>query len=105
MYTRTEEITLVTLILILGIIIFAHFAGVNQNKSPDLFKQSPDFFRLNINRADWAELDLLPGIGPTWAKKIVRHRRSHGPFKNINDLKAVGLPDRTIKKLAGHVKF
>ncbi len=41
---------------------------------------------VNINTASIAELDTLPGIGPTTAQKIIHYREQNGPFVNIEDI-------------------
>ncbi len=41
---------------------------------------------ININTASASELDLLPGIGPSLAQKIIEHRETYGPFITIDDL-------------------
>ncbi len=41
---------------------------------------------ININTATLAQLDLLPGIGPTTAQKIIDYRTQHGPFQKIEDI-------------------
>lgn len=41
---------------------------------------------ININLADEASLQELPGIGPALAAAIVEHRTAHGPFRSIDDL-------------------
>ena len=41
---------------------------------------------ININTAMSAQLDLLPGIGPTTAQKIIDYRTQHGPFQKIEDI-------------------
>jgi competence protein ComEA len=41
---------------------------------------------VNINIASIAELDTLPGIGPTTAQKIIDYRDQNGPFLNIEDI-------------------
>jgi len=44
---------------------------------------------LDLNRAGAADLDRLPGIGPTLARRIVDHREAHGPFRSVDELRAV----------------
>lgn len=41
---------------------------------------------ININTATAAELDTLPGIGPTTAQKIIDYRTEHGPFVSTEDI-------------------
>ena len=45
---------------------------------------SPD--RININTATKDELDLLPGIGPSTAQKIINYRTANGNFVSVEDL-------------------
>lgn len=45
--------------------------------------------KVNINRATAAELDSLPGVGPSTAQKILADREANGPFKTIEDLMRV----------------
>ena len=45
--------------------------------------------KVNINLAEKAELDRLPGVGPALAERIVEHRNTHGLFRDISDLKKV----------------
>jgi competence protein ComEA len=41
---------------------------------------------VNINTASSAELDSLPGIGPTTAQKIIEYREQNGPFISTEDI-------------------
>ena len=45
--------------------------------------------KVNINTADLAALEALPGIGPELAQRILDYRRAHGPFAQVEDLLAV----------------
>ncbi len=44
---------------------------------------------IDINRADAAALESLPGIGPKTAQEIIRHREERGRFASVEDLLAV----------------
>jgi competence ComEA-like helix-hairpin-helix protein len=55
---------------------------------------------LDLNRATAQDLDALPGLGPTLARRIVEYRQAHGPFKQIEDLNAVsGIGPHNLPKL------
>jgi len=41
---------------------------------------------ININFASQAELESLPGIGPTTAQKIIQYREQNGSFLTIEDI-------------------
>lgn len=56
--------------------------------------------KININMADEAQLQNLPGIGPAKAAAIIEYRQSSGPFKAVEDLKNIsGIGDKTFEKL------
>ncbi|KOX24291.1 hypothetical protein ADL05_00345 [Nocardiopsis sp. NRRL B-16309] len=44
---------------------------------------------VNVNQADAATLETLPGIGEVIAANIIAHREEHGPFVQIEDLRDV----------------
>jgi competence protein ComEA len=47
---------------------------------------APPREKVNINTATLAQLDTLPGVGPTTARAILDYRRTKGPFRRIEDL-------------------
>ena len=60
--------------------------------------------RLDPNRASAAELDRLPGIGPTTAAAIVASREREGPFARVEDLARVkGLGAAALAQIRGHL--
>jgi competence protein ComEA len=42
--------------------------------------------RIDVNTATAEELQSVPGIGETLAKRIVEFREEHGPFEKVDDL-------------------
>jgi competence protein ComEA len=44
---------------------------------------------VNINTASVSELDVLQGVGPATAQKIVDYRTANGAFKSIDEIKNV----------------
>jgi competence protein ComEA len=55
---------------------------------------------IDINKADAATLDLLPGIGAKKADAIIQYREEHGPFRRIEDIKNVkGIGDKMFAKM------
>ncbi len=59
---------------------------------------------VNLNSATERELDLLPGIGPAKAQRIVAWRARNGRFRRIKDLRRVkGFGRKTVLKLFPHL--
>lgn len=56
--------------------------------------------KVNINTADAAGLETLPGIGPSKSAAIIEYRETTGPFKTIEDIKSIsGIGEKTFEKL------
>ena len=54
--------------------------------------------KVNINTADLAALESLPGIGPSLAQRIIDHRQTNGPFERIEDIMDVsGIGEATFE--------
>lgn len=55
---------------------------------------------VNLNTATAAQLEALPGIGPSMAQRIVTHREKNGPFKKLEDLMNIqGIGEKSFLKL------
>ena len=60
----------------------------------------PQVERINVNTADEAELQRLPGIGAMLAQRIVDHREANGPFAAVEELLQVeGIGPSTLEEL------
>ena len=58
---------------------------------------------INVNRADQATLQKLPGIGPKISQRIL-DERARANFKSVDDLRRVpGIGPKTLEKLRPHV--
>ena len=55
---------------------------------------------IDINHATAKELEALPGIGDTLARRIVAYRSLHGPFQRIEELMLVeGVHESTLEEI------
>src|SRR5277367_4244899 len=65
-----------------------------------LAKKKPPAAPVNLNTATSEELQLVPGIGPATADKILQMRKSYGAFKSVDDLLAIrGIGPKRLGKM------
>jgi competence protein ComEA len=58
--------------------------------------QSP----VNLNTATKADLEKLPGIGPSMAQRILDYRQKNGSFKKVEELMNIqGIGEKSFLKL------
>jgi competence ComEA-like helix-hairpin-helix protein len=63
-------------------------------------KKKPPTHPINLNSASAAELQQVPGIGPSTADKILEMRKSYGAFKSVDDLLAIkGIGPKRLEKM------
>ena len=61
---------------------------------------------VNVNEATAAELERLPRVGPSLARRIIEWRERHGPFAGPDDLRHVrGIGPSTVRLLDSLVTF
>ena len=55
---------------------------------------------IDINAADGAALETVPGIGKSLSQRILAFREKNGPFQTVDDLlKVQGIGEKSIQKL------
>jgi hypothetical protein len=79
------------MLLVFSLILMAFSAWLRHRQNQGLIEIDrappvPIDFRVDVNRAEWPELALLPGVGEALARRIVESRDSDGPFLVPGDL-------------------
>lgn len=73
--------------------VHVHVPRKGESSSPEKYasgsSQKSGAASIDINRADAAALESLPGIGPKTASEIIRHREERGRFASVEDLLSV----------------
>jgi len=71
-----------------------------------LFFVNAAFAAVNINKADQAALEALPGIGAVKATAIIDYRTRHGNFKTKGELSEVkGIGPKIMEKLQKEIEI
>ncbi len=68
----------------------------------DIEQVAPRRYQLsiNLNKCDWPELTVLPGINETMARRIILHRNRRGAFQTAEQLQEVdGIGPKTVQRL------
>jgi len=56
--------------------------------------------KVNLNRAGVDELQMLPGVGPVLAQRMVEWRKTHGRYRTVDDLQEVkGIGKKRMEQL------
>ena len=67
--------------------------------------QAKTVAKVNLNHASADELQVLPGIGPVLAQRMVDWRKAHGRYRTVDDLQEVkGIGKKRLEQLRPWVK-
>ena len=61
---------------------------------------------IRINTASLEDLDLLDGVGPSIAQRIIDYRTENGGFKSVEEIKLVpGIGDKMFEKIKNDIQL
>lgn len=83
----------------------SHIENINNNKDNDSnLSSSLKTQKININKATQAELEIIPGVGPSTALKILEYRKENGKFNSIEDIKNIsGIGNAKYEKMKEYI--
>jgi competence protein ComEA len=104
--SKREILVLVILIAVLIALNVVNYAKRERLKANTLVVVEEIAVKIPINSAQTDELDVLPGIGPALAGRIVAYRKEHGPFKTVEDIKKVkGIGNKLFEKMLPFIEL
>ena len=84
---------------ICGYVAFLGFGTSGLESFDEIERQNAEF-QVDINTAPWTEIALLPNIGETIARAIVKFREANGGIENIESLVQIdGISDKKLAQL------
>ena len=97
MFARSQLLTAVPLVIALAVA----FAAPSNAAPPSPPKAAATEARpVDLNTADSAALESVPGIGKSLSQRILAFREKNGPFQSVDDLlKVQGIGEKSIQKL------
>jgi competence protein ComEA len=93
---------MLTAVSLAAIALWWAWQGQFQQRLIDIDRAEPIAieFKIDVNRADWPELALMPNIGEQLARRIVADRAERGPFRDFADLRRVrGVGPKTLDSM------
>lgn len=73
---------------------------------PEKSRENQSFAKIELNAADSAALVTIPGVGPVYAKRIIKYRNLLGGFFSMEQLREVyGITEDTYEKMQKYLSL
>ena len=93
------------LILVAGFMAFSQTAALCATKV-EVKANLAAAALVNVNKASAEELQVIRGIGPSLAERIIQYRDEHGRFEKVEDLvKVRGIGEAKFEKIKEQVSL
>ncbi|HNX91263.1 MAG TPA: helix-hairpin-helix domain-containing protein [Candidatus Omnitrophota bacterium] len=117
--TEKAAIMILTILLFAGTVLFAVRLRATENRIEvieggisrmlsliEVERILDEKRKINMNTASIADIELLPGVGPGLARRIVEYRELVGKFRSPEDLKSVkGIGEKKLEVIRPFLKF
>jgi competence protein ComEA len=89
-----------------GVSVARYSAHSRSSRGASRSKKAPPPASISLNTASLGQLQQLPGVGPATARQIVEYRKTHGPFRSIDELLVLkGIGPKKLAKMREFVKL
>jgi competence protein ComEA len=87
-------------IVLVAIVVAA--GGVAPAATSSTVKEKPEL--VDINSATAADLEKVPGLGPSLSRRIVEFRDKNGPYSTVEDLlKIQGIGEKSLSRFRDYL--
>ena len=105
--SREKGLKEAALLAVIGLVVFGLIRTYTGGVEDHYSLAASLTVRVNMNRDAAEKIELLPGVGPTLARRIVDEREANGPFETLDGLatRVAGIGPKTVARFRDQVDF